>query len=182
MNFIIEPGLQLEMIDPGHAGALFTAIDHNRDHLAGFLPWVSKMLSVEDVSRYIAYCTLLHEQGTELSFVIRLEDRIVGRIGLHYIDTRNKSAAIGYWLTREYVGRGIILSACKQLISHGFSVLGLHRIEIKAATGNLRSQAIPRKLGFSQEGILRQAELVNGVFLDLVLFSLLQAEWTSEVS
>ncbi|MNY76832.1 putative ribosomal N-acetyltransferase YdaF [compost metagenome] len=67
---------------------------------------------------------------------------------------------------------------CTALINYGFSELGLQRIEIKAATTNTKSQAIPRRLGFKEEGILRQAELVGGKFLDLVLFAMLRDEWS----
>jgi ribosomal-protein-serine acetyltransferase len=63
------------------------------------------------------------------------------------------------------------------LITYGFKVLGLHRIEIKTATNNLKSQAIPEKLNFKKEGILREAELVNNKFLDLYLYSILSFEW-----
>ena len=54
---------------------------------------------------------------------------------------------------------------------------GLNRIEIKCAVGNNKSRAIPQKLQFKQEGILRQAELLNGKFIDLYLYAMLKEEW-----
>jgi len=70
-----------------------------------------------------------------------------------------------------------MVRSCKALITYGFHELSLHRIEIKAATDNVRSQAIPAKLNFVKEGILREAELVNDKFLDLILYSMLEREW-----
>ena len=69
-----------------------------------------------------------------------------------------------------------------KLIALGFTEIGLHRLEIKAATTNLRSQAIPEKLSFKKEGVLREAELVNDKFLDLYLYSLLSHEWTKQTT
>jgi ribosomal-protein-serine acetyltransferase len=110
--------------------------------------------------------------------VIMYKDKLVGRIGLHHMNLQNKIAAIGYWQDKGVEGQGIITKSCIALINYGFEDLGLHRIEIKAATNNLKSQAIPERLNFKKEGILRQAELVNNEYLDLVLFSMLSHEWT----
>ncbi len=86
-------------------------------------------------------------------------------------------AAIGYWLTEAAQGNGIIFKSCKALITNGFKELNLHRIEIKAAVNNIKSQAIPLKLNFTKEGVLREAELVNERFIDLDLFAVLKHEW-----
>ena len=80
---------------------------------------------------------------------------------------QNKVGAIGYWLTKSAEGSGVITDSCKVLIDYGFKDLRLHRIEIKAALTNFKSQAIPVKLNFKKEGILRQAELVNNHLLIL---------------
>jgi ribosomal-protein-serine acetyltransferase len=74
-------------------------------------------------------------------------------------------------------GKGIITQSCKTLINYGFNNLQLHRIEIKAATHNLKSQAIAEKLHFKKEGVLRAAELVNNVYFDLQVYSILRPEW-----
>ena len=58
-------------------------------------------------------------------------------------------------------------------MDHAFGELGLHRVEIKAAEGNRRSRAIPERLGFEQEGILREAECVDDRYMDLVVYGLL---------
>ena len=67
--------------------------------------------------------------------------------------------------------------ACRAVLDYLFGELRLNRIEIQCATGNARSMGIPRRLGFTLEGTRREAELVNGKFYDLLLFSMLKREW-----
>ena len=180
MRITIDEKVRLELTAEKYAEALFEAVDSNRKHLARFLPWVGNMQSVDDFHNYIKNCEMLYQQGREMSFAILSDENVVGRIGLHYINAQNKSAAIGYWLTKEAEGKGIIVRSCKALITYGFRELGLHRIEIKAAVENVRSQAIPVKLNFVREGVLREAEMVNNKFLDLILYSMLNREWKAE--
>jgi len=177
MTISITENIQLALTGREHAEQLFGAIDNNRSHLSVFLPWVNNMQTVANVESYLIGCELLYEQKKEVSFVILLDEVAVGRIGLHHWNPPNKTAAIGYWLSHDAEGKGIITLCCKWLIQYGFEQMDLNRIEIKAAVKNRRSQAIPLKFNFTQEGVLRQAEWVNHEFVDLILFSLLKAEW-----
>ncbi len=84
---------------------------------------------------------------------------------------------IGYWLGGEYEGKGIMTRACTALIDYGFGELGLNRIVIRASTENTRSQAVPLRLGFTREGVERQAEWLNDHFIDMIVYSMLRSEW-----
>jgi ribosomal-protein-serine acetyltransferase len=173
----VEENIRLDPTNELQAPQLFTAIDNNRIHLSEFLPWVADMQTVEGLKEYLKNAEKLCQEKKEASFAIIFNNVAVGRIGLHHLNMQNKIGAIGYWLSKEVQGHGIILKSCKALINYGFQNLGLHRIEIKAAVNNLKSQAIPVKLNFVKEGLLRQAEFVNNQFLDLLLYSMLSDEW-----
>jgi len=67
--------------------------------------------------------------------------------------------------------------ACRAIATEAFRQYGLHRIEIRCATGNGRSAAIPRRLGFAEEGILREAEWLYDHWVDLRVFSMLEHNW-----
>lgn len=112
-----------------------------------------------------------------MNYTIVYDDVVVGRIGLHHINLLHKNASIGYWIAKDSEGKGIMLRSCTALINHGFSELNLNRMDIRAATKNVRSRAVAERLGFGKEGILREAELVNNQFQDLVLYSILRKEW-----
>jgi len=177
MTISIDKQLKLEMTSVKHSEGLYAAINNSREHLSAFLPWVDKMQTVNDFRDYIKQCELAYKEKREVSFVMLYEDTPVGRIGLHHMNLQNRNASVGYWLTKNSEGKGIVMRSCKELLAYGFEVLDLHRIELKAAVENLRSLAVAEKLGFIKEGILREAELVNNKFLDLVLYSMLNSEW-----
>jgi ribosomal-protein-serine acetyltransferase len=67
--------------------------------------------------------------------------------------------------------------AVRALTTHAFDVWGLHRVEIRVAVANLRSRAIPHRLGFLEEGVLRQAERHGENFRDIVVYAMLAREW-----
>ncbi len=70
--------------------------------------------------------------------------------------------------------------ACRALVDYAFAKLQLNRVEIRCATGNLRSQAIPERLGFTREGTLREGEWLYDHFVDLIVYSMLAREWPNE--
>jgi ribosomal-protein-serine acetyltransferase len=65
----------------------------------------------------------------------------------------------------------------RALTAHAFEVWDLNRVEIRAATGNARSAAIPLRLGFVEEGVARQSERHGDSYKDLVVYSMLAADW-----
>ncbi len=180
MSIVIDENIKLELTTEKFSKQLFNVIDSNREHLSEFLPWVGNMQSEENLRQYLRNCELLYEDKKEVSFIILLNRNPVGRIGLHHLNLQNKIGSIGYWIDKNAEGKGIISKSCIKLIEYGFCEINLNRIEIKAAVKNLKSQAIPEKLNFKKEGILRQAEQVNNEFLDLIIYSKLREEWIIE--
>lgn len=173
----IRADIQLEPLDDKHAIPFFSIVDRDRAYLKEWLPWVDFMQSAAHFGLFIQGAKRRQENKEEVSYAIVYDRQVAGRIGLHYINHQNKIASIGYWLGEQYQGRGIITASCKKLVTYGFNILGLNRIEIKCGTGNYKSQAIPERLGFKKEGIIRQGELVNDTFIDLCLYSMLKQEW-----
>jgi ribosomal-protein-serine acetyltransferase len=173
----IDDSIDLELIDYHHAEMLYQLVKINRLHLREWLPWVDHMRTVDDFRKYINSSRQRYASHLEMGYVVMASQAMIGRLGLYNIDLANKSASIGYWLDKEWRGKGIITRCCKAVITEGFTNLHLNRIEIRAATENFKSQAIPERLGFKKEGIIRQGEFVNNEFVDLYVYSLLKEEW-----
>lgn len=68
-------------------------------------------------------------------------------------------------------------AAVRLLVDHALSLWRLNRVEIRVAAENRRSRAISERLGFRQEGMLRQAELIDGRYLASIVYSMLAADW-----
>ena len=170
-------GIELHLINVEDAPELRLLIDGNRDYLREWLPWVDGSRTVEDVVDFIRRTQDQHDNNDGFGAVIRTGGTIAGVIGVHRIDWLNRSTSIGYWLDAGHQGRGIMTAACRAVLAHVFLKLALHRVEIRCGTGNHKSCAIPRRLGFRLEGVLREAEWVNDRFVDLNVFSLLAPEF-----
>ena len=160
-----------------HAPAIFAAIDREREYLREWLPWVDATHTEDDTLSFIR--SVLEQFANNQGFAAGIwkGDCLAGTIGLHRIDWLNRRVEIGYWLAREFQGRGLMTDACRCLIAHAFRELDLHRVEIRCATENLRSSAIPRRVGFTRDGTLREAQLVNGRYYDLEVFGMLKSDW-----
>lgn len=177
MTIAVNDTISLELLNEFHAEPLYNLVNANRTYLGEWLPWVDGMQTVENAENYIGNCIRQAAGKTDFAYAIINDKDIIGRIGMHHINPQNKIGEIGYWLADGLQGRGIITKCCTALINHGFNALDLNRIEIKCGTGNLKSRAIAEKLKFKNEGILRQAELLNGNFIDLYLYAMLKDEW-----
>ncbi|GAQ17574.1 ribosomal-protein-serine acetyltransferase [Oceanobacillus picturae] len=88
-----------------------------------------------------------------------------------------KKTEIGYWLGDRFTGKGLATKAVKQFLDHSFNKLDLRKFEINVASNNFKSRAIPERLDFTQEGIIRNYEYLNGEYHDRVIYGLLKEEW-----
>lgn len=101
----------------------------------------------------------------------------VGAVGFHYVDRANRKTEMGYWVDEREQGRGVMTRCCRAAVDHAFGAWNLNRVVIFCATGNVRSRAIPERLGFTLEGVYRQAEWLYNHFVDLAAYAMLAGEW-----
>lgn len=174
MNLQVDEQIQLELIDIHHAESLFQLASENRTHLKQWLSWIDFMHSVDFMHHFVKNSKQRYADGHEYAYVIIFNNIIVGRVGVYKIDPHNKIGEIGYWLSEEYQGYGITTKSCAALVEYCFNDVLLNRLEIKCGVENHKSQGVPERLNFTLEGVLREAELLNGKFIDLNLYSLLK--------
>lgn len=177
MKIRVTDSILLESIGQEHAAAIFELVKVNKEQLGEWLPWVGRMTTIHHFETFVVESMKRVETGEEVSCIIRVDGAVAGRIGLYNIDGYNRIADIGYWLGTAYQGRGIVTLACGQLLQYAFEVLHLNRIQIKCGTLNSKSMAVPERLHFTKEGIIRQGEYVNNLFIDLHLYAMVREEW-----
>ncbi len=168
---------ELRPAKAGEVDIWFEAIVRNMDRLRQWLPWANLEFQRDDIGRYLAEREKDNAERIALTAGIWCGEELCGAIGLHRIDQQNRSTSIGYWLESSREGQGLMTGAVRTMVTEGFQNFGLHRIEIRCATGNQKSCAIPRRLGFVEEGILREAERLGDRWVDLRVFSMLEGDW-----
>ena len=99
------------------------------------------------------------------------------RWAVHPIDWPNRNCSIGYWIEQRYQGKGIMTRCCESMLDYLFDDLGLHRVTIQCGVANTKSCAIPERLGFTREGLIREGEWVNDRWLDLLSWGMLEQDW-----
>lgn len=173
----IDQDIELQLFQLHHSDELYRLVNTNRDHLRVWLPWVDSMTSSFQYHSIIP--TWLKQFADNLGFNtgIRYRGKLVGAIGFHHIDWHNSQTSMGYYLSEEAQGHGIMTRAVQALMNYAFFELGLHRIEVRCGEQNVKSRAIPERLGFVQEGVIRDGERLNGKFHNLVVYSMLSSEW-----
>jgi [ribosomal protein S5]-alanine N-acetyltransferase len=102
---------------------------------------------------------------------------LVGTVSLFKLDAQNRRAEIGYALRRSAQGAGLMHEALFAVINYAFTTAQLHRLEADIDPRNSASARSLQRLGFVQEGLLRERWIVNGEVSDSAMFGLLKAEW-----
>jgi len=164
----------------GDGQALFEAIEESRDHLLPWLPWGAAETSPaisEEKARQMRQ-TWDSREDLPLGIWDLHESRLLGGTGLHRFDLRLGSFEIGYWIRRSERGHGYVTEAVRLLADLVFGPLNGNRVMIRCATMNHRSSAIPKKLGFVFEGVMRNTSMsADGSLQDLEIYSLIPADY-----
>lgn len=168
---------ELQQLEVEDAAEIFAVLCANREHLGRWLPWVDSTKAAEDTRRFLEQVAANRAEGKTAAYSLRVSGELAGLAGLHDIDMANGTAQIGYWLAAKHEGRGRMTAAVRELIGMAFRDPGLERIEIRCAVGNARSQAIPKRLGFTYEGTLRGAQHLHDGRVDVRVYGLLREEW-----
>lgn len=176
-KFIIDQDIELKILEERHSEEDFQTIDNNRDYLRRWLPWVDNTRSVEDVKSFIKSCLGQFADKGEFTAGIWHKGNFAGVISYMDLDWSHKKVSIGYWLSPKYTGNGIMTKACKTMVDYAFSELKLHRVEIRCAEGNHKSRAIPERLGFIEEGVIREEEWLYDHYVSHIVYGMLDVEW-----
>jgi ribosomal-protein-serine acetyltransferase len=166
----------LRLLEDSDAAELYELIEANREELAQWLPWAAGQ-TPEDTVEFIRGGRAQVARNDGFQAAIVHEEQIAGVIGFVRVDWASRATALGYWLSGASQGTGLMTEAVRTLTDHALSIWELTRVEIRAAVENTRSRAIPERLGFDEEGLLRGAERVGERQLDLVVYAMLASSF-----
>jgi RimJ/RimL family protein N-acetyltransferase len=138
-------------------------------------------MSLGDVESMLAHVAQGYSTGTACKWGVAMQDddRLVGTCGFNEWSRSHGWAELAYELARPYWGRGIISQAVTACLGWGFGTLSFNRIHAFVMIGNLRSERVLERAGFTREGCLRSYRVCHGRSRDFSVFSILRSEWKS---
>jgi len=174
----VDDELQLGILERADADALHALVEGNRERLARWLPWAAgqQLAATRAFIEGRALAAIAQADGFEAGVWWR--GRLVGMVGIHAVRQHPRRGSIGYWLAAEAEGRGVMTRAVRAVLAKGFDDLGFTRLDIRADVDNVRSRAVPERLGFRDEGVLRRAFFDGRRYADQAVYGLLREEWT----
>ena len=160
------------------AAAHYEAARESMSEVGRWLSWCHSEMTLEESELWIKTCVDAWRNQEFYGFYLFDRDggRFVGCCTINEIDRFRRRANLGYWIRTSRQGRGIATEAVPVIARFGFRELGLERLEIVAAVGNLPSQRVAAKVGAVREGTARNRLRVHGVQHDAVIFSLIPSD------
>jgi ribosomal-protein-serine acetyltransferase len=131
------------------AETFFAAVEANRERLGKWMGWVHRVRTLDEA--------VIHIQNYPARGGFHAGmwqgERLIGGYACRYVDPETHEAEIGYWLTPDAEGKGLVTRVSKAVIDYLFGQKGVRRIKIQAFANNVRSRAVAERLGFAFGGI-----------------------------
>ncbi|WP_066308415.1 GNAT family N-acetyltransferase [Bacillus sp. FJAT-29814] len=142
---------------PGDGKAVYQAIQASMAELKAWMPWAHREQTEDDVEANMreAHAKFLTREDLRLHIFNKETGEFIGSSGLHRINWDIPKFEIGYWIDTRHQGKGYITEATEAITNFAFIELNAKRVEIRCDSKNNRSKAVPERLGFQLEGILK---------------------------
>ena len=175
----IDANVALRSLSLEDVDQFFKLVYENRQHLGKWMFWVTEDYSLADAQRHITEAQERFAAKNGFEAGIWFNGQLAGCIRYNYIDWTHRNTELRYWLGADFEGNGLATKACRALIEHAFSELGLHRVEIRCMSENTKSRRVPERLGFVKEGVLREVRWRSDHFVDHIVYGMLATQWES---
>ena len=168
----VENGLELALVEPKFAPIYLDIVSKQREYLSEWLAWPPHGKDEEFFLSFIKKSLHDYADGKSLVCAMVYQDKVVGTVGFNNIDSGLQKVEIGYWLDKDFQGKGIVSKCVSKLIDYAFTELNMQKIQIAAAVDNLASRNVCERLGLKLEGIITRAENLNGKIVDHAIYGL----------
>ena len=160
------------------AVAHFEAARESLVECGRWLSWCVPDMRLEDSESWVAKCREAWSTGEFYSFYIFERDggKFVGNCGVNELDMVRLRGNLGYWIRTSRQGKGYATETAPAVARFGFEQLGLKRLEIVAAAGNVASQRVATKVGATREGLARNRLRIHYVQHDAHVYSLIPGD------
>ena len=182
-SYHIDDDLVLRLPEENDAEAMLALFKQDWDYFTYWNDWPKRLQTVADCQAFISRHRQSYAEEKSVPAAMIYRGHFAGISSLA-IQERYvvKKGELSYWIGARYQGNGIVTSSCRALLDYAFDILGLNRIALRfkhvsVDNENDKSRRVAERLGFRQEGVQRQGGVARGQFMDMVVYSLLAAEW-----
>jgi ribosomal-protein-serine acetyltransferase len=176
----VDKNIELRLYEPHDAEELNALIESNFDHLKKWSAWLKDDRSIANTRAFIERNLKQFAENEGFAIGIWFEGEMAGQIEYNYLDWKNRKTEIGFWLGESFQGKGLATKSCRALINYAFDELKLNRVEMQCGVENRKSRRIAEKLGFTEEGIVRQSVWLHDRFVDFVIYGMLASDLTHQ--
>jgi ribosomal-protein-serine acetyltransferase len=171
---LTDDRVRLRRIDLTDVDTIFDGVSATMEALSAWMPWARPGYSRDDACWFVASAWLGWRGGSAYEFIVEdaADGRFLGLCGLNGVSAAEGSANLGYWVVTGETGRGVCTAATRLVARFGLCQLGLRRVWLFHAVGNIGSQRVAEKVGFVLEGVQRRRLQVGEVVHDTKLYSL----------
>jgi ribosomal-protein-serine acetyltransferase len=179
-NLKFDNNIELRLFEPHHAEELNALIERNFDHIKKWSAWLKDDRSIDNTHAFIKRNLKQFADGEGFAVGIWFEGEMAGQIEFNYLDWKNRKTEIGCWLGEFFQGKGLATKSCGVMTDYAFNELKLNRVEMQCGVENTKSRKIPEKLGFQEEGIIRQSVWLHERFVDYAVYGMLASDWKNK--
>ncbi len=154
---------------PADLEQIFAMSRRNQERLRPFLAWASKPVTLDSAQSLISSLPKLREERRAFHYLILFDGNAVGAISAHSIDQPKRSCELGFWIEKDFEGKGIVSEAVTVFERELFRV-EFERIVLSASEHNFRSAAVARRLGFTFVARREKARCDQERWVDLLVF------------
>ena len=175
-ELVVDDEIKLSLVHESFAKRYVTLAEENHKYLAQWLAWPAFCKTEEDFKGFVKNSLHSYADGKAMHCAIVYKTVIVGNISFNSINHELKIVEIGYWISQEYQGKGIVTRTCQFLIDHAFKKLSMEKVQISAAEGNKASREVCERLGLKLEGIITSKEFIGGKILNHAIYGICRIE------
>lgn len=162
----VNDDIELHSVNERFVGDVFSLVQRNKSWLQKAMNWPQYVVSEDDTRKTLQGNYVLHHKGYAKMFMILYRGELAGVFSFNQIVPTDKTAYIGYWLSEDRQGKGIVSAVIEAAIGKYAGEGTVRRFVIKCIVTNRASNRVAQRNGFTLEGCLKQAEFLNDEFHD----------------
>lgn len=181
LPYVVDSEIELVPLEMDYLHELFALVDRGRHYLRRWQNWPDQIRTLRDMRGMIQSSQRKTRSNDGFDAIILYNGEPAGKIGLVYIDWRERVTEIGYWLGQNYQKRGLMTRSCRVFTDYALMHMHLRLVRIRCAAGNLGSAAIPERLGYTFDGQQPYQVWLHGRAHDELQFSMTRNQWKQKM-